>query len=95
MSQILDLVAFIAPELTKCTGPGDPNPPIVLSPFAQPDGQLWLGYVDGDIVHPDRLTRPNSSTPLGTHTCDESGFCTFDSAVKSLTPEISHSPCAF
>lgn len=94
LSQIWDLISFIAPELSRCDpgGPGTPPDPLVKSPLAAPEGHLWLGYVDGDVVHPDRLLNEDGD-PLGSHTCDDSGRCVWDDDVRALDPQMSHSPC--
>lgn len=96
LSQIWDLISFIAPELSRCDHPGGDGPhPLVKSPLAAPQGHLWLGYVDGDVVHPDRLSVPGEdpTVRLGTHVCDDSGRCEWDDAVEALDPPMSHSPC--
>ena len=96
LSQIWDLISFIAPELSRCDHPGGDGPhPLIKSPLAAPGGHLWLGYVDGDVVHPDRLSVPGEdpSVRLGTHVCDDSGRCEWDDGVEALDPPMSHSPC--
>ena len=97
LSQIWDLISFIAPELSRCDpgGPGVPPDPLVKSPLAAPQGHLWLGYVDGDVVHPDRLSvlGEDPADRLGTHVCDDSGRCVWDDTVRALDPPLSHSPC--
>ena len=94
LSQIWDLISFIAPELSRCDPPGLPDP-LVKSPLAAPEGHLWLGYVDGDMVHPDRLSVLNEDPEerLGSHACDDSGRCVWDDDVQALDPPLSHSPC--
>ena len=74
------LATFIAPELRGC------NPwislPETLDPSNPPgssDGSLWLGYMNIDAVHPDRLESG------GSHDCPD-GICALD-------PEPSRSPC--
>jgi len=62
MGEIWDVISFLAPELTRCK-------PTFHSPFVGDEGSLWLGYVDSDTVHPDRLSGG------GTHVCDNSGRC--------------------
>ena len=96
LSQVWDLISFIAPELSRCDHPdGDGPHPLIKSPLAAPGGHLWLGYVDGDVVHPDRLSVPgeDSKVRLGTHVCDDSGRCMWDDDVEALDPPMSHSPC--
>lgn len=75
MGEIWDLISFLAPEFTRCK-------PTFHSPAVGPEGSLWLGYVDGDVVHPDRLSGG------GTHVCDDAGRC-------RLVPNeaMSHSEC--
>lgn len=97
LSQMWDLVSFIAPELSRCNpgGVDGVDEPLVRSPLAAEWGHLWLGYVDGDVVHPDRLSVPgeNPDDRLGSHACDESGRCVWDDTVQNLDPALSHSPC--
>lgn len=99
MDEVWDIIAFIAPELTECTNAEDPEPPLIMSPFAGPEGNLWLGYVDGDVVHPDRLSvaGEDPADRLGSHVCDDSGRCVWDADVRTLEDDgmepLSHSPC--
>lgn len=99
LDQIWDIISFIAPELSECTNDDDPSPPIISSPFAGPEGNLWLGYVDGDVVHPDRLSVIGESPDdrLGGHVCDDSGRCVWDDTIQGLEDAgmnpLSHSPC--
>ncbi len=74
------LATFLAPELRGC------NPWIQLPEFLDPtitpgksDGSLWLGYMNIDAVHPDRLEEG------GGHDCPD-GICVLD-------PEPSRSVC--
>jgi len=71
LAQIWDVIAILAPELRRC----HPDIP-ALPPFGNPDfpddkGSLWLGHIDIDAVHPDRLSGG------GSHVCDDAGICTF------------------
>lgn len=72
---VIDFVTLLAPELRLCkptisweggwdeaTQTGD-------------KGSLWLGYIDIDAVHPDRLEGG------GTHTCNDAGMCDFEPAI--------------
>lgn len=96
LSQVWDLVGFIAPELSRCDHPGGPGPhPLIKSPLAAPHGHFWPGYVDGDVVHPDRLSvlGDDPTVRLGAHVCDDSGRCTWDDEVQALDPPMSHSDC--
>ncbi|MDX1519396.1 MAG: hypothetical protein R3318_04685, partial [Gammaproteobacteria bacterium] len=78
---VVDTIAtFLAPELRGC------NPWIQLPEFLDPtitpgksDGSLWLGYMNIDAVHPDRLEEG------GSHDCPD-GICVLD-------PEPSRSVC--
>jgi len=76
------LAAFIAPELRGCN-PGWPQLPAFLDPTNNPDGSndgsLWLGYMNIDAVHPDRLEEG------GSHDCPD-GICVME-------PEASRSLC--
>ena len=75
MGEIWDVISFMAPELTRCK-------PSFHSPMVGADGSLWLGYVDSDTVHPDRLSGG------GTHVCDDAGICRLEPVIP-----ISHSEC--
>ncbi len=71
---IWNIASVLAPELRLCN-PGPPWP-------SDDKGSLWLGHIDIDAVHPDRLV-PDLSKPdenNGTHQC-ENGFCDFDPVV--------------
>ena len=72
LAQIWDVIAILAPELRRC----HPSIP-ALPPFGNPDfpkdkGSLWLGHIDIDAVHPDRLENG------GSHSCDDAGRCNFE-----------------
>ncbi len=75
MGEIWDVIAFLAPELTRCK-------PTFHSPMVGPEGSLWLGYVDSDTVHPDRLSGG------GIHVCDDAGICRLEPNI-----EMSHAEC--
>jgi hypothetical protein len=75
MGEVWDVISFIAPELTRCK-------PTFHSPFVGDDGSLWLGYVDSDTVHPDRLSGG------GTHVCDDAGICRLEPVIP-----LSHTEC--
>ncbi len=75
MGEIWDVISFMAPEFSRCK-------PTIRSPAVGKDGSLWLGYVDGDVVHPDRLSGG------GGHVCDDAGRC----RLEPLEP-MSHSEC--
>lgn len=74
------LATFIAPELRGCN-PWIPMPDTLdpSNPPGSSDGSLWLGYMNIDAVHPDRLENG------GSHDCPD-GICVLD-------PEPSRSPC--
>lgn len=76
MGEVWDVISFMAPELTRCK-------PTFHSPMVGADGSLWLGYVDSDTVHPDRLSGG------GTHTCDDAGICRLEPNIP-----LSHTECA-
>lgn len=60
-STVWNVVSILSPELRLCN-PG--------WPYASDDtGSLWLGHIDIDAVHPDRLSGG------GTHECDDAGMC--------------------
>ena len=106
LGEVWDAAAFFAPELSRCDpgGTSEPPDPLIKSPLAAPEGHLWLGYVDGDVVHPDRLSDPDDAddNPLGDHECDDAGRCYWDEIQiaedlgrdPSVEGEgLSHSPC--
>lgn len=72
---IWNVVSILAPEMRFCN-PGSPWP-------ADDKGSLWLGYVDIDAVHPDRLAADSTDpdTRNGTHVCDDAGICTFEPVI--------------
>jgi hypothetical protein len=59
----LTVVTLLAPEMRLCHPGGIWG--------ANDKGSLWLGHIDIDAVHPDRLEDG------GTHVCDDAGICTF------------------
>ena len=72
LEDFIDIAGFMAPEIRTCF-PGN-------SVFSTPDpGSLWLGYIDADAIHPDRLgvDPDQSSDRNGSHVCDDAGICTF------------------
>lgn len=83
--EIWAVVSLLAPELALC------NPPFTIN-SAQPHGSLWLGHIDIDAVHPDRLiadpTKPDERN--GTHVCED-GFCDFVPVVPR--PHINQREC--
>lgn len=68
MSWAWPVVEFMAPELTTCISDGRFSLAKTLGLIPE-NGSLWLGYVDSDTVHPDRLSGG------GTHVCDAAGRC--------------------
>ena len=60
-SSVWSVVTILSPELRLCN-PGWPWP-------ADDPGSLWLGHIDIDAVHPDRLEEG------GTHECNDAGMC--------------------
>lgn len=67
---VWSIAAVLAPELAPC------NPAVVIN-TAQPNGSFWLGYLDIDAVHPDRLLADISDpdTTNGTQSCNDAGMC--------------------
>ena len=63
LSDVWNAAAILAPELRLC------NPGGIWGPNDK--GSLWLGYIDIDAVHPDRLSGG------GTHECNDAGMCDF------------------
>lgn len=72
LNEVWLVIGLLAPELREC----HPLIPSLVSPdFPGPDkGSLWLGHIDIDAVHPDRLSGG------GTHTCNDAGMCDFEPA---------------
>jgi hypothetical protein len=72
LNEVWAVVGLLAPELREC------HPDIIslFSPdFPHSDkGSLWLGHIDIDAVHPDRLSGG------GGHTCNDAGMCDFEPA---------------
>jgi len=66
---IWNIVSILAPELRLC------NPGGIWG--ADDKGSLWLGHIDIDAVHPDRLQDPDTGDPGGTHECNDAGMCDF------------------
>ncbi len=88
-SLVWNVIEFMAPEMTLCQNPAPLIPSLAAKTgLIDKDGSLWLGYIDSDTVHPDRLRVPGSTNPGGTHVCDASGRC-------RLQPNftMSHSRC--
>jgi hypothetical protein len=77
------VVSLLAPELALC------NPPFTLN-SDQPNGSLWLGHIDIDAVHPDRLQDPDTGASGGAHVCED-GFCNFEPVVPR--PPINEREC--
>ncbi len=68
---IWNIASLLAPELRLCN-PGFPWP-------ANDKGSLWLGYIDIDAIHPDRLIADPSKPDerVGTHTVNAAGMSDF------------------
>lgn len=79
MGPLWDVISFMAPELTRCKPAFSAAAALGLIPK---DGSLWFGYVDGDTVHPDRLSGG------GSHVCDAAGRCRLEPVIPT-----SHSEC--
>jgi len=60
---VWNVVTILSPELRLC------NPGGIWG--ADDKGSLWLGHIDIDAVHPDRLEDG------GEHVCDDAGMCDF------------------
>ena len=69
LAQIWDVISLLAPELRRC----HPDISLIKFPWTGEDkGSLWLGHIDIDAVHPDRLESG------GNHSCDDAGRCEFN-----------------
>jgi hypothetical protein len=71
----INAASLLAPEMRLC------NPGGLWGPNDK--GSFWLGYVDVDAVHPDRLAADptDPDTRNGVHVCDEAGICTFEPVI--------------
>lgn len=76
------IAAALAPELIPCDPPYN-------HPFDDnPNGSFWLGYLDIDAVHPDRLI-PDPADPdtrNGAQSCNDAGICDFSELVVERPP---------
>ena len=68
-NEVWSVASILAPELRFC------NPGGIWG--ADDKGSLWLGHIDIDAVHPDRLQDPDTGDPGGTHECNDAGMCDF------------------
>jgi len=68
---IWSIASVLAPELRLCN-PGFPWP-------SGDKGSLWLGHIDIDAIHPDRLIADASDpgTRIGTHEVNDAGMSNF------------------
>ncbi len=68
---IWNIASVLAPELRLCN-PGVPWP-------SGDKGSLWLGHIDIDSIHPDRLISDPSDpdTKIGTHEVNDAGMSNF------------------
>lgn len=86
-SAVWSIASALAPELMPCD-------PLYDHPFDDnPNGSFWLGYIDVDAVHPDRLI-PDPSDPAtnnGTHSCNDAGICDFVPVVAR--PPVEEREC--
>ncbi len=88
MQAIWSIASLLAPELAPCQPIAEVQAIIDFvesvsgADFNGPEyvdghGSLWLGHIDGDAVHPDRLSGG------GSHTCNDAGICEF---VPNVAP---------
>ena len=68
---IWSIASVLAPELRLCK-PGFPYP-------SSDKGSLWIGHIDIDAVHPDRLVADASNLDdrIGTHSINDAGMADF------------------
>ena len=68
---IWSIASVLAPELRLCK-PGFPYP-------SSDKGSLWIGHIDIDAVHPDRLIADPSDpdTRIGSHAINDAGMADF------------------
>jgi hypothetical protein len=81
LADVWNVVSILAPEFRLCHpgglwGPND-------------KGSLWLGHIDIDAVHPDRLIDPATGATLGTHVVNAAGMSDFspDFRKTSVDPD--------
>lgn len=83
ISDIWNAVTIFAPELRLC------NPGGIYQ--SSDKGSLWLGHIDIDAIHPDRLIDPATGDTLGAHSCNDAGICDFD-VIRSLAERECYGP---
>ena len=77
LAPVWNVAAILAPEFRLC----NPVPPL----FFPPKGSLWLGHIDIDAVHPDRLIDPDTGATVGTHVVNDAGMVDFDPDFRAVT----------
>lgn len=82
----MSIIGIFMPEFRPC----DPTIPL----FSGDAGSLWLGHIDFDTVHPDRLLDEDGNK-VGKHECDDGGFCTFDPEPDRTPTVVSSRTCAY
>lgn len=83
--EVMSVIGIFVPELRPC------NPWIPL--YSGDAGSLWLGHIDFDTVHPDRLTGDDADG----HVCDAGKVCNFEPRPQR-TPTVvdaSNNVCAY
>lgn len=83
ITDVWNAVALLAPELRLCN-PGGLYP-------ADDKGSLWLGHIDIDATHPDRLIDPATGDTVGSHSCNDAGICNFD-VIRTIAERECYAP---
>jgi hypothetical protein len=80
---VWNIASVLAPELRLC------NPGGIWGPDDK--GSLWLGHIDIDAIHPDRLIADPSDpdTPIGSHEVNDAGMSdfTYDDAANARSDD--------
>ncbi len=81
LSSVWSIATVLAPELRLCKpGQRDNGTKDPFSPWPKEDkGSLWLGHIDIDAVHPDRLIADptDPDTRIGEHEVNDAGMSDF------------------
>lgn len=82
----MSIIGIFMPEFRPC----DPTIPL----YPDDAGSLWLGHIDFDTVHPDRLLDEDGEK-VGGHSCDDGGICTMDPDPDRIPKVVSSRTCAY
>ncbi|MDZ7736789.1 MAG: hypothetical protein U5P41_12365 [Gammaproteobacteria bacterium] len=71
----LDVISIFIPEFSPCN---------TRNPMLPDSGSFWLGFIDFDTVHPDRLDGSDTDG----HACDAGGNCQFTGVAERIPTVI-------